>query len=271
MIKMIVTDLDGTLLAGGNNIPEKNIVALQRAMDLGVQVVLCSGRMIEATVPIAERVNANAPMVLFNGAMVYDRETDRILAGQTIPRERAVDVLKELEEMGVYVQAFPGRGFFYEKKVDPWTDYYSNKISVRGEEVGEKLSSWLKTDVYKLICLGTAVELDKVIRALSPKFPDICFVKSAETHLEVVAAGVDKATGLKALTELTGVGPDEMIGFGDEANDLPLLKYVGHAYVMENGPENVRREIRRMAPKNTEAGLAKIVNLYLDEGKMGRS
>ena len=67
------------------------------------------------------------------------------------------------------------------------------------------------------------------------------------------------------------IGPEEMIGFGDEANDLPLLKYVGHAYVMENGPENVRREIRRMAPKNTEAGLAKIVNQYLDEGKMGRS
>lgn len=271
MIKMIVTDLDGTLLAGGNNIPEKNIAALRRAMDAGVQVVLCSGRMIEATVPIAERVSANAPMVLFNGAMVYDRASDRILAGQTIPRETAIRVLRELEAMGAYVQAFPGRGFFYEKKVEPWTEYYATKISVWGEEVGEKLSTWLKTDVYKLICIGTAAELDVVIRELSPKFPEICFVKSAETHLEVVAAGVDKATGLRALTEITGVTPEEMIGFGDEANDLPLLKYVGHAYVMENAPENVRREIRRMAPKNTQAGLAKIVNQYLDEGKMGRS
>ena len=98
MIRMIVTDLDGTLLAGGNNIPEKNIAALRRAMDAGVQVVLCSGRMIEATLPIAEAVEANAPMVLFNGAMVYDRENDRILSGHTIPRETAVTVLKEIEE-----------------------------------------------------------------------------------------------------------------------------------------------------------------------------
>ena len=270
MIRMIVTDLDGTLLAGGNNIPEKNILALRRAMDAGVQVVLCSGRMIEATAPIAERVEANAPIVLFNGAMVYDGKTDRILAGQTIPAETARRALREIEAMGVYVQAFPGRGYFYEKATD-WTAYYSAKINVYGEETGEKLSSWLQSDIYKLICLDSAANLQRLVDALAPKFPELSFVKSAETHLEIVAAGVDKATGMRALSEITGISAEEMIAFGDEANDLPMLKYAGTAYVMENAPDNVRREIRLMAPKNTQAGLAKIVNLYLDEGKMGRS
>ena len=270
MIRMIVTDLDGTLLAGGNNIPEKNIAALRRAMDEGVQLVLCSGRMIEATLPIAEAVDANAPMVLFNGAMVYNRENDRILSGHTIPRETSVCVLKEIEAIGAYVQAFPGRGYFYETETD-WTRYYSAKINVQGQAVGKRLSDWLETDVYKLLVLGPAAELDALAKKLAPVFPDVCFVKSSETHLEIVAGGVDKATGLKELTAISGIGPDEMLGFGDEANDLPLLHYVGHAHVMENAPENVRREIRRMAPKNTEAGLAKIVNQYLDEGKMGRS
>ena len=270
MIRMIVTDLDGTLLAGGNNIPEKNIEALRRAMELGAQVVLCSGRMIEATIPIAEAVEANAPMVLFNGAMVYDREADRILSGHTIPKETAVQVLKEIEAMNAYVQAFPGRGYFYEAETE-WTRYYSGKISVQGQAVGMKLSDWLKTDVYKLLVIGPAAELDAMQEKLTPMFPDVCFVKSCDRHLEIVANGVDKATGLRELTAISGIGPDEMLGFGDEANDLPLLHYVGHAHVMENAPENVRREIRRMAPKNTEAGLAKIVNQYIDEGKLGRS
>ena len=53
---MIVTDLDGTLLAGGNNLPEANVRALNRAMDAGVKVVLASGRMIEATLPIAQKI-----------------------------------------------------------------------------------------------------------------------------------------------------------------------------------------------------------------------
>ena len=270
MIRMIVTDLDGTLLSGGNNIPEKNIAALHRAMELGAQVVLCSGRMIEATMPIAEAVEANAPMVLFNGAMVYDRENDRILSGHTIPKETAVQVLREIEAMGAYVQAFPGRGYFYEAETE-WTRYYSGKISVQGQAVGMKLSHWLETDVYKLLVIGPAAELDAMQEKLTPMFPDVCFVKSCDRHLEIVANGVDKATGLRELTTISGIGPGEMLGFGDEANDLPMLHYVGHAHVMENAPENVRREIRRMAPKNTEAGLAKIVNQYIDEGKLGRS
>ena len=172
--------------------------------------------------------------------------------------------------MGCYVQAFPGRDYYYAEATD-WTRYYSAKINVPGQAVGKKLSEWLESDVYKLLALGAAADLDILAAKLAPRFPEVCFVKSGETHLEVVAAGVDKATGLSELAAFSGIAPQEMIGFGDEANDLPMLHYVGQAYVMENAPENVRSQIRCMAPKNTSAGLAKIVNQYLDEGKMGRS
>ena len=268
MIRMIVTDLDGTLLAGKSNLPEKNIEALKRAMDSGVKVVIASGRMIEATVPIAEKIGVNAPMVLMNGAMVYDLESDRILSGTTIPYETALKLLREIEARGAYVQAFPGRGFYLEK-ANEWTAYYSDKISVQGIETGMPLSQWLKTDVYKLLCLGTKEDTDALAKALAPLFPDICFVKSGDTHLEIIMKGVDKATGLKGITEITGIGGDEMLAFGDEENDLPILKYAAYGYAMENCADCVRREIKTLAPKNTDCGVARIVNLFLDEKRMG--
>lgn len=269
MIRMIVTDLDGTLLAGGNNIPEENILALRRAMDAGVLVALASGRMIEATLPIARRIGVNAPMSLFNGAMVYDGDADRILDGAPIAREIAAAVLEEIEEMGGYAQAFPGRGYFLEKRCG-WTEYYENKIGVSGTEVGRPLSRWLETPVYKLLCIGSAQDLEQLAGTLSPRFPQLSFVKSAPTHLEIVANGVDKARGLAQLGACTGVKPEEMLAFGDEMNDLPMLQYAGTAYAMENAVEGVRRAVERIAPRNTEAGVARIVNLYLDEGRMGR-
>ena len=268
MIKMIVCDLDGTLLSGKSNIPEENIAALRRAMDAGVQVVIASGRMIEATVPIAERIGVNAPLSLFNGAMAYDYQNDRILCGATIPCETAQEVLRALEERGTYVQAFPGRGFYMERK-NHWTDYYENKISVIGTEVGMPLSRWLETEVYKLLCLGEPAELDAVIREFSPRFPEVTFVKSGETHLEIIARGVDKASGMADISRLTGISPDEMMAFGDEMNDLPMLKYVGEGYAMENAVPGVLKEMRRIAPRNTDHGVARIVNMYLDEGRMG--
>lgn len=268
MIRMIATDLDGTLLAGKSNLPEGNIIALRRAMEKGVQVVIASGRMIEATLPIARAIGVNAPLSLFNGAMAYDMENDKILSGTVVPMETALAVLKELEKRGAYVQAFPGRGYYMEKK-NHWTEYYENKIGVIGTEVGMKLSDWLKTDVYKLLCLGNAPQLHTIIQELSPMFPDVTFVKSGETHLEIIAKGVDKASGMADISRITGVQPEEMIAFGDEMNDLPMLKYAGTGYAMENAVEGVKKEISLIAPNNMVCGVARIVNRYLDEGKMG--
>jgi Cof subfamily protein (haloacid dehalogenase superfamily) len=265
---MIATDLDGTLLAGKSNLPEGNIIALKRAMEAGVQVVIASGRMIEATLPIARAVGVNAPLSLFNGAMTYDMQKDEILCGHVVPRDTAIAVLRALEERGTYVQAFPGKGYFMEQK-NHWTDYYENKIGVIGTAVGMKLSSWLDSDVYKLLCLGSSAELNEIIRDLSPKFPQVTFVKSGETHLEVITQGVDKASGMADISRVTGIAPEEMMAFGDEMNDLPMLLWAGTGYAMENAVPDVRRAVRLTAPKNTDCGVARIINMYLDQGRMG--
>ena len=71
MIKLIATDLDGTLLSVGSEIPSENIAALRRAMDVGVLVTIASGRMVEATLPIARKVGVNAPLVVFNLSLIH--------------------------------------------------------------------------------------------------------------------------------------------------------------------------------------------------------
>jgi len=268
MIRMIATDLDGTLLSEKSNIPERNIHALQRAMQAGVKVVLASGRMIEATLPIAEKIGVNAPMVVLNGAMLYDPAADRILAGSAIPCETARAILEFLEARSIYVHAFPGRRFYYEKRC-AWTEYYENKISVIGVETGVPLSRWLSADVYKLLCLGQPTELDVLIPELQQKFPQVSFVKSGLQHLEIILRGVDKGTGMARLCEICNIAPEEVLAFGDEENDLPLISFAGTSYVMENAPESVRRTAQRIAPRNTDCGVARIVELYLNEKRMG--
>ena len=268
MIRMIATDLDGTLLAGKSNLPEKNIEALQRAMDAGVRVVLASGRIIEAMTGLAEKVKVNAPLICYNGAMVYDIASDEILYGKTIPCATAVEVIREVEQRGVHIQACPGRGYFYREQ-NKWTDYYVDKVGPKGEAVHMMLSDWLKDDVYKLLCLGEGHLLDGLVRDLAPKFPEVSFIKSANTHLEVVAGGVDKSDGLKFLGKMLGITPEETMAFGDEHNDLGMLDYAGAGYLMENAPSDLHRKGYKLARKNTECGVARMVNLYLDEGKMG--
>ena len=131
------------------------------------------------------------------------------------------------------------------------------------------VSQWLKDDVYKLLCLGASPLLEGIIRDLAPRFPEVSFIKSADAHLEVVAKGVDKSDGLKFLGEKFGIAPEEIMAFGDEHNDLGMLDYAGVGYLMENAPAEIPRANYKVAPKNTDCGVARIVNLYLNEGRMG--
>lgn len=96
MIRMIVTDLDGTLLSSRSEIPEENIRALRRAMDAGAMVTLASGRMLEATLPIARAIGINAPLSLFNGAMAYDMARTACCAGTRSPSRRRARRSKEI-------------------------------------------------------------------------------------------------------------------------------------------------------------------------------
>lgn len=268
MIRMIATDLDGTLLAGKSNLPEENIKALQRAMEAGVRVVLSSGRIIEAMTFLSEKIKVNAPLICYNGAMVYDPLSDEILYGKTVPCETAVKVLREIEKTGVHVQACPGRSYFF-PEYNSWTTYYEDKVGPRGQAVHMPLSDWLKDDVYKLLCLGESHLLEKLARELAPVFPDVSFIKSADMHLEIVASGVDKSDGLKFLSESMGIHPEEIMAFGDEHNDLGMLDFAGAGYLMENAPTDIPRANYKIAPRNTDCGVARIVNLYLNEGRMG--
>lgn len=268
MIRLIATDLDGTLLAGKSNLPEENIAALRRAMDTGVRLVLSSGRIIEAMTGLADKIGVNAPLIVYNGAMVYDYKNDEILYGKTIPWEIAAEVIRHVETTGVHVQACPGRGYFFREK-NRWTDYYEDKVGPKGTAVHMPLSDWLHQDVYKLLCLGESHLLEGLVRDLTPLFPDVSFIKSADTHLEVVARGVDKADGLRFLSAQLGIDPSEIMAFGDEQNDLGMLDFAGEGYLMENAPEPLRRLPYKIAPRNTDCGVARIVNLYLNEGRMG--
>ena len=112
MIRLIATDLDDTLLDASAALTPRTRHALEAAMALGCGITLSSGRMMEAMLPFASEIGVNAPMLLYNGAMIYDHNTDETLFAPRIPFETALGIVKLVEEMGYYIQLYPGRGYY---------------------------------------------------------------------------------------------------------------------------------------------------------------
>ena len=226
MIRLIASDLDDTLLNEKSDINPRVMDALRAAMAAGCGIVLCSGRMLEAMEPLANRIGVNAPMLLYNGALAYDHRTDETIFADRIPYETALGIAELCEGMGYYIQAYPGKNY-YCNKVTEYTRRYAANIHVDAVPVDMPVSEWMKRNpsgMQKLLLIDTPEGATRAQEALRKAFPcGASFLKSKPYFLEIAPEGVDKGKSLLRLAAHLGLERDEVMAFGDGQNDVAMI------------------------------------------------
>ncbi len=272
VIRLIATDLDDTLLNADNDLSPRTQAALTAAMEAGCGVTLSSGRMLEAMLPFAERIGVNAPMLLYNGALVYDHNTDETIYAPRIPYEVALGVVRMAEAMGLYIQLYPGKGYFCDEICDH-TVAYARQIRVEATPVHMPMSRWLEQnprDMQKMLIIDTPEGADRAQAALREAFPHgACFLKSKPHFVEIAPENVDKGRSLARLAEHLGLAAEEVMAFGDGQNDVPMLEYAGYGYAMANACREALACTPLVAPANTEDGVAQVIERCLRERRIG--
>ena len=272
MIRLIATDLDDTLLDASAALTPRTRHALEAAMALGCGITLSSGRMMEAMLPFAREIGVNAPILLYNGAMIYDHNTDETLFAPRIPFKTALGIVKLAEEMGYYIQLYPGKGY-YCPEVRDCTRAYARQINVPATPVGMPMARWLAenpSDMQKMLIIDTPEGADRAQAALREAFPrGACYLKSKPHYLEIAPEGVDKGRSLATLAGHLGLSPDEVMAFGDGQNDVPMLEYAGAGYAMANACPQALACTSLVAPPNTEDGVAQVIEQYIAANRIG--
>ncbi len=273
MIRLIATDLDDTLLNERSDLNPRVIEALRAAMAAGCGIVLCSGRMLEAMQPLAERIGVNAPMLLYNGALAYDHRTDEVIFAEQLSYETALGIAELAEGMGFYLQAYPGRNY-YCNEVCEYTLRYASYIHVDAIPVHKPVTEWMRehpSGMQKLLLIDTPEGATRAQAALREAFPTgASFLKSKPHYIEIVPEGVDKGRALLRLAGHLGVARDEVMAFGDGQNDVAMIEAAGTGVAMRNGCPEALRAADIIAPTNREDGVAQVIEDYLRQGKIGR-
>jgi Cof subfamily protein (haloacid dehalogenase superfamily) len=267
LFKLIASDMDDTLLNAEGILTPRTLRALRRAMDAGVFVVLASGRMLESTLPFAEQLPVNAPLIVYNGAMVYDPKAGRAIEKRTVPMETARGICELAEKMGVYVQAYPGEGYFAAARTK-YTGLYEDSVKVNCEITGVPLSKWISSSQVKLLAIGEREDTLKNIDKFRAAFPDVSFMMSRPNYIEIVSKGVDKKDALEKTIASLGIAPGEVLAFGDGQNDVSMLGFAGLGYCVENASEGVRAQCAHIAPANALDGCAIVIERLLDAGEL---
>ena len=234
MIKLIATDLDGTLLTETRRyiLPEFFAEA-RRLMDMGIIVTTASGRQYDSLRRLFAPIVDDIYYICENGAVVYGPgKSGEIIYKSVIDRPTSLRLCHEILDRPDCELLISGANMSYvcpkgDEIVDELVNYIGNRVTVLScpEDMPE---DFLKISAR---CTSGAANLEPI---MAPHWSDRFSVAvAAKLWLDFTIA--NKATGIEALCAHLGISTDDVAAFGDNFNDTEMLDLVGHPYVMENG------------------------------------
>ncbi|NYI04220.1 HAD family hydrolase [Allostreptomyces psammosilenae] len=255
--RAVATDLDGTLLRGDLTVSERSRRALGLAVRAGARHIVVTGRPVPGCRPILDALGYRGLAVCGQGTQLYDAGTHRLLAAYTLDREvaRAV-VARTAAELGPLQLAVVTAGLDGRFVVGPGFD----RRPRRGWGVVEDPEELWSGPIEKVLLRHPTLP-DAAIAAAAERAAggEATVTHAGERLVEILPAGVTKASGLRLAAERLGFRPEETIAFGDMPNDLPMFEWAGYGVAMANAHPSLLAVADEIAPGNEEDGVAAVL------------
>ncbi len=262
---MIVLDLDDTLLRDDQTISPRTKEALMKAQEMGVKVVLASGRPTYAMTHIAEelRLKDYGSFILsFNGAKVINCQTNKELFSSTLPPETVHHLYDISRRENVWIHTYVGNDIVTEEE-NEFTDVEGNLTSMPIVKVDNFVEA-VNEPVVKVLMLKEAERLAEVEKTLQEELNgELSVMRSKPFFLEFTEVGVTKGTSLNLLIEKLDIKREEVIAMGDSYNDLAMIEFAGLGVAMGNAPDDIKEIANYVTDTNMNDGVAKVVEEFV--------
>lgn len=269
-IKLIVMDMDGTLLDDDHaTVSRRNIDALQAASKQGVKLALASGRTWSLLVGAQEQLKVLDYAILANGAAVWDVAAGKSICKNTIPNALALSITGVLHRAGLAFEVYcDGQGYvrasdrekIMEECLSPAFAQFFDAHTVYPETIAQALAG---RDVEKFDVLYVPDEKRRSVQAEVETLGPVALTQALRYNMEFNAVGASKGAALQILTERLGLKADEVMAFGDAANDLEMLSWAGWSFAMENGTDEAKAAAKYLTGRNSDSGVAMAVEKYV--------
>lgn len=270
--KLIVLDMDGTLLNSEKKISEGNKAAIKEAAEAGRLIALNTGRAIAELMPYADEFRYIRYAVSASGAVVYDFYDDKILYKKSIDLSLMQKIMEVSKLEKIMPEVVTDRRVLFNKSDIPHTaEYQMGVYRPLYEEVGTMVPS-VYDEIRRVYAYGSGVQkinLYHVDREASVRTRDrlkglpLERIFAETSSLELSAAGVDKGAGLKMLAKSLNIPISQTISVGDADNDVPMLQTAGLSVAMGNAFENALNASDVQVADCDHDGVAEAIRKYL--------
>lgn len=287
MIKLIASDMDGTLLGTRMNVPQENIDAIRFAEEKGIQFMVATGRGYTEAKPPLDEAGINCPMITVNGAQAFDKDGNNLFTVD-FERENAKKIVTVLQAHHVYFEIATDHGI------------YSDNQHQRIENAAIMLANQLPHLTFKMAIAMAAAHLELLdinyitdyqdllnnggikilkfiafapeeIKILGPlreeieKLPDLIVTSSYPNNIEINHIDAQKGIAVKHIAKDLGIPLNEVMTIGDNFNDASMLEVAGVSFAMGNAEEGVKKIARYETDHHMDGGVGKAIIRAIEE------
>lgn len=270
-IKMVVSDLDQTLLNSDATFSPENLDAIRAAEAKGIFFTICSGRIFPMLEVYTRTLDIQGPVITTNGAAIVDGKSGKLLSKHTIPHEIAVRILDYARERDYDYSALTGQVSYFSgnsQRIKRFERY--NEIAesdglkaMRLEYFNGRSYTNIENDILKMLLYQIPAEEFSSVTAFLDSIPEIHFTSSDEGLLDIMAAGTNKGTAVAEVRKFMGLTKEQVCVFGDYINDLAMFEEAGLTVAVANAHEELKSKALYVTDTNDRAGVARALEALI--------
>jgi len=290
MYKLIAIDIDGTLLNSCGEVTDRNKQAIQKALDKNIDVVLTSGRMPKAILPIANEINSNKYLISGNGASIYDIKKEEVIYNNYMSKKKVLEIIDICEKNSMFYNIYTNNSILT-KSLNYNILFYHNENKKNYEDKKIKINviddmyNYIKNydgdDLLKItICDCDKMIFNSIINKLKT-IRDIDVLEIGHMSRKIIKHGTDeleisyfyteitnknvnKWSAIQELIKILKITKDEVIAIGDNINDKEMIANAGIGIVTGNSSPVMKKIADSVVSNNDESGVAEAIDKYIN-------
>lgn len=264
MIRMVITDIDGTLVKDGSKtLPTELVDTIGELLDGGVRFVAASGRSQISTERLFEPIKERIYYATCNGTLMggYGKS----LFAECLDRKLLEEILADVRTLKDTVPFLTGAGVMYadsdEEEVIRWLREGYQEDITQVADISAMPDEFVKLSVY-----DKKHQSGETFRSFCEKWKGVVSVSTAGAMwLDIYKLGVNKGTATRWYQNYFGVTPEETLALGDQQNDVEMLRAAHHSYAVGNAISEAKQAARYMADTCENGGALKVLRSLIEE------
>ena len=261
-IRLVALDLDGTILDEQKKIHEQTIAVIQKVRERGIRVTLATGRPLVSTIPFADQLGLDTPLITYNGALLSLYPQGDVIEKIPMPMKSAGKLLAELEDAEFYVKVYAEDTLYVEETTRTTIDF-SKRFLIPFVAVGRHQLRNLAKSPLKIVVIERSNRIEEVWRLLEPWQEHFMIQRDGEYGVEITHKTANKGIALAKLCAFLDISLSHVMAVGNEGNDLTMIRAAGLGVAMGNACAELKKIADIVTKTNEDLGVAYVLKKYI--------